>query len=122
MAPRNNNPKNMARKPKTEPEDPNQQVNEPEVNDTAEAVAEEVQETAPEAKEENEAVEGAEPAKAAVVAGPAVSPAITKLLRTFNSYDELYITKNGGVFPKGHLPSRVKDAVLYKNPFFKNIN
>ena len=51
--------------------------------------------------------------------GPEVNSEVQNLLRIFNGYDELYITKFGGVFPKGNLPSHVKGAVLYKNPFFK---
>lgn len=44
---------------------------------------------------------------------------VREILRIFNAYDSLYITPWGGVFPEDHLPSHVKDAVLYKNPFFK---
>lgn len=51
--------------------------------------------------------------------GPEVSASVQHLLRIFNGYDELYISKAGGVFPKGNVPGYVKDAVLYKNPFFK---
>ena len=51
--------------------------------------------------------------------GPEVNSSVQNLLRIFNGYDELYITKAGGVFPKGNKPSYVKDAVLYKNPFYK---
>lgn len=51
--------------------------------------------------------------------GPEVNASVQNLLRIFNGYDELYISKAGGVFPKGNVPGYVKDAVLYKNPFFK---
>lgn len=51
--------------------------------------------------------------------GPEVNASVQNLLRIFNGYDELYISKVGGVFPKGNVPGYVKDAVLYKNPFFK---
>lgn len=55
----------------------------------------------------------------AAVLGPEVNSSVQHLLRIFNGYDELYVSKSGGVFPKNNKPSYVKDAVLYKNPFYK---
>lgn len=114
----------MARKAKTDIEEPIKVAEQSEAVEevAAEAAADATVAEKPEVKVEEEVAEETEAEGFVAVAGPAVSPAITKLLRTFNSYDELYISKTGGVFPKGHLPSRVKDAVLYKNPFYKNIN
>lgn len=87
-----------------------------EVVDT-EDVAAEIKE-----EEESQPVEDkvAEVEEANVV-GPEIDTKVQNLLRIFNSYDELYITKTGGVFPKNNKPTFVKDAVLYRNPFFKKI-
>lgn len=44
---------------------------------------------------------------------------IDKILKSFNNFDELYITKNGGVFTKGSPKNLVASATLYKNPYYK---
>lgn len=44
---------------------------------------------------------------------------IDKILKSFKDLDELYITKNGGVFTKGTPKSLVESATLYKNPYYK---
>lgn len=44
---------------------------------------------------------------------------IDKILKSFKNFDELYITKNGGVFTKGTPKNLVASATLYKNPYYK---
>lgn len=44
---------------------------------------------------------------------------VDKILKSFKNLDELYITKNGGVFTKGTPKSLVASATLYKNPYYK---
>lgn len=44
---------------------------------------------------------------------------IDKILKSFKNFDELYITKNGGVFTKGTPKHLVASATLYKNPYYK---
>lgn len=110
----------MGRKIKTATEKPEEvKIEEPveEVEETNAAVEEVANEAPLEQEEENN--ENEEQLEALVPSMSAISPNVQKLLRIFNSYDELYITQDGGVFPKDNKPSFVKNAVLYKNPFFK---
>ena len=44
---------------------------------------------------------------------------ILKIMEIFYYMDELYISKHGGVFPSNTPESLVKEAKLYKNPYFK---
>lgn len=44
---------------------------------------------------------------------------VDKILKSFRNMDELYVTKNGGVFTKGTPKSLVASATLYKNPYYK---
>lgn len=44
---------------------------------------------------------------------------ILKIMEIFHYMDELYISKHGGVFPSNTKESLVKEAKLYKNPYFK---
>lgn len=44
---------------------------------------------------------------------------ILKIMEIFYYMDELYISKHGGVFPSNTKDSLVKEAKLYKNPYFK---
>lgn len=44
---------------------------------------------------------------------------VDKILKSFKNLDELYVTKNGGVFTKGTPKSLVESATLYKNPYYK---
>lgn len=44
---------------------------------------------------------------------------ILKIMEIFYYMDELYISKHGGVFPPNTKESLVKEAKLYKNPYFK---
>ena len=44
---------------------------------------------------------------------------ILKIMEIFYYMDELYISKHGGVFPSNTEDSLVKEAKLYKNPYFK---
>lgn len=45
---------------------------------------------------------------------------VKDLLRVFNNYPELYVAKNGAVFTPDTQLSQVKEAILYKNPFYKS--
>lgn len=73
----------------------------------------------PETEEKSEEKAQEEEAVVISAGSPQLNPTVQKLLRIFNSYDELYITADGGVFPRDNKPAYVKGAVLYKNPFFK---
>lgn len=44
---------------------------------------------------------------------------VDKILKSFKNFDELYITKNGGVFTKDAPKNLVESATLYKNPYYK---
>lgn len=44
---------------------------------------------------------------------------VDKILKSFKNLDELYVTKNGGVFTKDTPKSLVASATLYKNPYYK---
>ena len=44
---------------------------------------------------------------------------ILRIMEIFYYMDELYISKHGGVFPSNTKESLVKEAKLYKNPYFK---
>ncbi|MDR1119460.1 MAG: hypothetical protein LBM08_00905 [Dysgonamonadaceae bacterium] len=43
---------------------------------------------------------------------------IKKILRQYSNEKELYVDKYGGAFVKKTQPALLKDAILYKNPFY----
>lgn len=49
-----------------------------------------------------------------------VPEAVLKVLKVFSNLDEAYVSSKGGVFTKDTKPSIVGDAILYKNPYYKN--
>jgi hypothetical protein len=44
--------------------------------------------------------------------------AVNKILKLFVNEKELYIDKQGGVFYKHTKPALIKNAILYKNPYY----
>lgn len=44
---------------------------------------------------------------------------VDKLLSSYPRYKELYVDAKGGVYIKGTQQNIVKDAILYKNPYYK---
>lgn len=44
---------------------------------------------------------------------------VEKILTGYPNYEELYIDGKGGVYVKGTQQNIVKDAILYKNPYYK---
>ena len=43
---------------------------------------------------------------------------VKKILQQYKNEKELYVDRSGGVFVKGTKPALVKNAILYKNPFY----
>lgn len=50
---------------------------------------------------------------------PEVAPQVRDILKSYSIYEMLYIDKHGGVFTPDTLQVIRKNAVLYKNPFYK---
>lgn len=44
---------------------------------------------------------------------------VDKILTRYPNYAELYIDLKGGVYVRGTQQNLVKDAILYKNPYYK---
>ena len=44
---------------------------------------------------------------------------VNELMRLYPQYDEIWVTSNGFVHPKGVPAYLTKDAVLYKNKYYK---
>jgi len=44
---------------------------------------------------------------------------VDQILTGYPNYEELYIDSKGGVYVKGTQQNLVKDAILYKNPYYK---
>lgn len=44
---------------------------------------------------------------------------VDELMRLYPQYDEIWVTSNGFVHPKGVPAYLTKDAVLYKNKYYK---
>lgn len=44
---------------------------------------------------------------------------VDKVLKSFSNFDELYVTKSGGVLSKNTPKHLVTSATLYKNPYYK---
>lgn len=92
-----------------QPERTESQINVAEVVTDAEK---EVPETPKEVKESQKSK--------TAIAETEVPDSVKDILKTFKSYPELLITKDGGVFTADTKLPEHKGAILYKNPFYNS--
>jgi hypothetical protein len=73
-------------------------------------------ETAPEGKAESTPPSQAQPETPLAGSYP---PSVEAILKSFPTYESLYIDSHGGIYTPATAPAIRGNAILYKNPYYK---